>query len=66
MDMPIPQIKDTGCATNNCLGSHIWPKSHRTCKPNGEPRGKEEMKEKAEEYLKQYYDSRKQSVSLML
>lgn len=53
------QIKDAGCRNSHCVGSQIWPKAHPRSKPYAPPRPKEEMKEKAEEYIKMYYDSQK-------
>ena len=52
-------MKNTGCHNNHCVGSQIWPKEHPHSKPYAPCRPKDEMKEKACEYIKMYFDSQK-------
>ena len=54
------QYKDTGCHDSHCLGSHMWPKDHRPKRSYSHPRSKEEMIPLAEDFIKQYYESKKQ------
>jgi hypothetical protein len=56
------QIKATGCQATHCVGSQIWPKDHPRSRPYGPPRPKDQMKEKAAEYLNMYYDAQKQAI----
>lgn len=59
------QMKDTGCHNNLCVGSQIWPKEHPRSRPYAPPRPKDEMKEKAREYIKIYFESQKAWVETM-
>ena len=54
------QYKDTGCHDSHCIGSHMWPKEHRAKRLYSHPRSKEEMLPLAEDFIKQYYESKKQ------
>ena len=56
----LSQYKETGCHDSHCVGSHMWPKEHRVKRPYGVPRSKEEMIPLAEDFIKQYYESKKQ------
>ena len=57
---PPLQFKDTGCHPTFCKGSHMWPKDHRPKRPFSHPRSPEEVLPLAEDFIKQYFQSKKQ------
>eukprot|EP00731_Ephydatia_muelleri_P022495 Em0015g78a len=51
------KVKDTGCHPAYCVGSHLWPKETRT-RPYAQPRTREEVWPLAEDFIRQYYESK--------